>query len=84
NFKDVLVVAAKEDYASLGNILNEQEGSTSIEQRKAFAAKAFQVVMNYDIAINNYFNPENTTIQTSAIKQVLRYGENPHQQACFF
>ncbi|MEI2710821.1 MAG: hypothetical protein V9E96_17680 [Chitinophagaceae bacterium] len=55
-----------------------------MEQRKAYAAKAFQVVMNYDIAINNYFNPENTATQTSANKQVLRYGENPHQSATFY
>jgi len=84
NFKDIVVIAAKDDYASLENLFNEQNGETTIEQRKAYAAKAFQVVMNYDIAINNYFNPDNTTTQTSAIKQVLRYGENPHQSAAFY
>jgi phosphoribosylaminoimidazolecarboxamide formyltransferase/IMP cyclohydrolase len=84
NFKDVVVIAAKEDYNSIENLLTEQGGSTSIEQRKTFAAKAFQVVMNYDIAINNYFNQGNTTAQTTTVKQVLRYGENPHQQATFF
>lgn len=84
NFKDVVVIAAKDDYTALENLLNEQKGETSIEQRKAFAAKAFQVVMNYDIAINNYFNPDNTTTQTSSVKQVLRYGENPHQSATFY
>ena len=30
-----------------------------MEQRKLFAAKAFEVVMHYDIAISNYFNPIN-------------------------
>ena len=84
NFKDVVVIAAKDDYSFLENLLNEQQGETTIEQRKTFAAKAFQVVMNYDIAINNYFNPDNTTTQTSSIKQVLRYGENPHQSAIFY
>lgn len=75
NFKDVVVIAAKDDYASLENILAEQKGSTTIEQRKAFAAKAFEVVMHYDIAISNYFNPGH--------QQSLRYGENPHQEAIF-
>jgi len=75
NFKDVVVIAAKDDYASLEAILAEQKGSTTIEQRKAFAAKAFEVVMHYDIAISNYFNPGH--------QQSLRYGENPHQQAIF-
>ncbi len=76
NFRDIMVIAAKEDYASLENLLNTQKGETSIEQRKAFAAKAFEVVMKYDIAISDYFNPRQ--------QQVLRYGENPHQQAVFY
>ena len=76
NFRDLVVIAAKEDYASLHQILINQKGVTHLEQRKAFAAKAFEVVMKYDIAINNYFNP----IQ----EKVLRYGENPHQVATFF
>ena len=84
NFRDVTVIAAKDDYAVLENILKEQAGTTTIEQRKAFAAKAFEVVMNYDIAISNYFNPNNTTFQTSSTKQVLLYGENPHQAASFY
>ena len=84
NYKDVTVIAAKDDYAAFENLLNEQAGETTIEQRKAFAAKAFQVVMNYDIAINNYFNPHSTAVQTSSLKQVLRYGENPHQSASFY
>ena len=84
NHRDVTVIAVKDDYAVLQNILNEQAGSTTLEQRKAFAAKAFEVVMNYDIAISNYFNPSSTTFQTSSTKQVLRYGENPHQSATFY
>ena len=84
NFRDVTVIAAKDDYAVLENILKEQSGTTTIEQRRAFAAKAFEVVMNYDIAISNYFNPSNSTFQTSSTKQVLRYGENPHQTATFY
>jgi phosphoribosylaminoimidazolecarboxamide formyltransferase/IMP cyclohydrolase len=68
------VLASKDDYARLETILKQQEGTTSYEQRRAFAAKAFKVVMDYDIAISTYFNT-----QTS----VLRYGENPHQKASF-
>ncbi|MBY0481316.1 MAG: bifunctional phosphoribosylaminoimidazolecarboxamide formyltransferase/IMP cyclohydrolase [Chitinophagaceae bacterium] len=75
NFKDLVVIAAKNEYASLENLLKTQKGETSLEQRKAYAAKAFEVVMHYDIAISNYFNP--------GIQQSLRYGENPHQSATF-
>ena len=75
NFRDVTVIAAKDSYSDLTQLLIAQQGNTTIEQRKTFAAKAFEVVMQYDIAISNYFNP----IQ----EQVLRYGENPHQSAVF-
>ncbi len=75
NFRDLVVIAAKEDYTALEKLLVEQKGTTTLEQRRAFAAKAFEVVMHYDIAISNYFNPGHT--------QSLRYGENPHQQAVF-
>jgi len=75
NFRDLVVIAAKQDYAVLETMLAAQAGTTSLEQRKSFAAKAFEVVMHYDIAISNYFNPAPT--------QILRYGENPHQQATF-
>lgn len=82
NFRDLLVIAAKEDYAKLEQLLVDNVGFTSIEERKTFAAKAFEVVMNYDIAISNYFNKDHTN--KSNIKQPLRYGENPHQQATFY
>jgi phosphoribosylaminoimidazolecarboxamide formyltransferase/IMP cyclohydrolase len=83
NFKDLLVVAAKDDYAALEKLLVEQKGETTLEQRKQFAAKAFKIVMNYDIAISNYFNPDGAVSSEGVVKQSLRYGENPHQKAVF-
>lgn len=82
NFNDLTVIADKEDYPTLLQILQDQKGSTTLEQRKAFAAKAFHVVMNYDIAINNYFNE--SIIMPLKPATPLRYGENPHQAAQFF
>jgi phosphoribosylaminoimidazolecarboxamide formyltransferase/IMP cyclohydrolase len=76
NFRDLVVLSAKDDYTKLNQLLVDQKGTTTLEQRKAFAAKAFEVVMHYDIAISNYFNP--VTAKT------LRYGENPHQIANFY
>ncbi|MEJ7678811.1 MAG: hypothetical protein WKG06_13320 [Segetibacter sp.] len=84
NFKDLVVIAAKDDYAALEQLLSEQKGETSLEQRKQFAAKAFEVVMKYDIAISNYFNPDKTVSIGGKVRgQVMRYGENPHQKAYF-
>jgi phosphoribosylaminoimidazolecarboxamide formyltransferase/IMP cyclohydrolase len=76
NFRDLVVLSAKDDYQKLNELLITQNGTTTIEQRKSFAAKAFEVVMHYDIAISNYFNP--------SAGKVLRYGENPHQVATYY
>ena len=84
NFKDVTVVAAKKDYADLEKILREQKGETTLEQRKDLAVKAFDVCTGYDIAISNYFNKTSFYNPFSGQKNVLRYGENPHQQAVFY
>lgn len=86
NFKDVLVVAAKKEYAALETLLKDQKGETSIEQRKAFAAKAFEVVAHYDVAIAQYFNPSESLYFLESITnpQPMRYGENPHQSGVFY
>lgn len=82
NFVSLGVIADKNDYEVLEKLLIEQNGGLELEQRRSFAAKAFEVVMNYDIAINNYFN--GTILQPLKHKQDLRYGENPHQSASFY
>jgi len=85
NFRDVLVVAAKKEYALLQELLADQSGETTLEQRRNFAAKAFEVVAHYDIAIYNYFNPhQEWSIVNQGVQQILRYGENPHQRAGFY
>ena len=87
NFKDVVIVPAKEQYPELLQMLKENNGSTSLEERKYFAAQAFNVSSHYDTAIFNYFNKTEAinTIKISAQDaQVLRYGENPHQTGTFY
>lgn len=85
NFKDTVIVASVDEYAPFLNYYTEGNGTTSIEQRKLLATKAFHVSSNYDTAIFNYFNTEDTYYKESiANGQVLRYGENPHQKGFFF
>lgn len=84
NHKDVVVLASKADYPLLENILTEQKGETTLAQRRTFAAKAFDVCTGYDIAISNYFNQSNFYNPFGAKKNILRYGENPHQQGVFY
>ena len=86
NFSDLLVVASKSDYEPVIELLKSQDCSTTIEQRKSYAAKAFQVVGHYDVAISNYFNPgnENHFLYSAETPTIMRYGENPHQRGTFF
>ena len=54
NFKDVVIIPSKSEYATLTDIL--QEGAqTTIEQRRRFAARAFEVSSQYDTAIHAWF-----------------------------
>ena len=86
NFRDVLVVAAKKDYAPLEDLLREQQAETTIEQRRSFAAKAFEIVAHYDVAISKYFtNPaDQYFVESLPNPKVMRYGENPQQRGVFF
>ena len=85
NYNDVLIVASPESYGDLEKLLNEKHGESAIEDRRLFAAKAFEICSRYDIAISNYFNKENKIeILNLDNKTSLRYGENPHQQAAFY
>ncbi|MGB0166159.1 MAG: bifunctional phosphoribosylaminoimidazolecarboxamide formyltransferase/IMP cyclohydrolase [Luteibaculum sp.] len=86
NFKDVAVVASRNQYATLIEILKKNKGGTSIDDRKQLAKQAFDVSSNYDTAIFNWFdNGEQTGLKVSSTGQkVLRYGENPHQNASYY
>ena len=56
NFKDVLIIPSKDQYPFLLNVLEKQEGETSIADRKLMATHAFATSSHYDSAIFNYFN----------------------------
>ena len=86
NHQDLTVIAAKNDYAPLAQLLEAQDGSLTLDQRRSFAAKAFEVVAHYDVAIAHYFNSTggNEFFQAQPFPQPLRYGENPHQPATFY
>ena len=84
NHASVVVVAAKKDYVLLEEILAAQKGETSLEQRRMFAIKAFDVCTGYDMAISNYFNKTEFVNPFDKEKSVLRYGENPHQQGIYY
>lgn len=86
NFRDITVIASKDDYQTLVEIIRTQSCQTDLQQRKQFAAKAFDVVTRYDVAITKYFNPDAERMFAEAFTSPysLRYGENPHQHALFY
>jgi phosphoribosylaminoimidazolecarboxamide formyltransferase/IMP cyclohydrolase len=85
NFSSVLVVVDPGDYDAILQKL--RQGNIDSEYRKWLAQKAFQHVALYDTAISQYLNeeafPEEMTIALRKAS-ILRYGENPHQQATFY
>ena len=87
NFKDVMCVSSVDDYSEFLELLSENNGAMTYEDRQRFAAKSFNVSSHYDSAIFNYFNRDSasTTLKLSETNEtVLRYGENPHQKGYFF
>ena len=86
NYKDTLIVPSRDDYQETLHLLKSQKGATTIEQRKAFASKAFNISSHYDTAIFNYFNDGSTPVLKQSIQEhkTLRYGENPHQEGIFY
>jgi phosphoribosylaminoimidazolecarboxamide formyltransferase/IMP cyclohydrolase len=87
NYTDVLIIPSKDQYPVLLDILDNQQGSTTLDQRRSLALEAFGVTSNYDTAIFNYFNKNSEKRafrQSINLAKPLRYGENPHQQGTFY
>ena len=85
NFKDTVIVASVNEYSLLLDLITEQDGATTLENRRLFATKAFHVSSHYDGAIQRYFAGDSADLAnyTSLASSSLRYGENPHQQGTF-
>jgi phosphoribosylaminoimidazolecarboxamide formyltransferase/IMP cyclohydrolase len=86
NYQDVLVISSRDQYADLLTLLSRGSGTSSEDERRYFAAKAFALSSHYDTAIFKWLNPGNITTfkQSESNARVLRYGENPHQKGVFF
>lgn len=85
NFKDTFIISSMDQYGHFLKLISDNNGETSIEDRKKYAAKAFQISSHYDTAIFNYFNEDENVFKVSeTVSKTLRYGENPHQKGSFF
>ncbi len=86
NFKDVLVVSSINQYDDFLKLMDQKKGFSDSEDRRLFAAKAFNLSSNYDSVIFNWMSEGKITSFNKSIPkgQSLRYGENPHQKGVFF
>jgi phosphoribosylaminoimidazolecarboxamide formyltransferase/IMP cyclohydrolase len=89
NYRNVIVVVKPEYYKTVIDEL-KNKGDLSCEFRLRLALEAFSHTAVYDAAIYNYFNrlqcesfPERLLLFYEK-EYPLRYGENPHQSACFY
>ena len=85
NYNDVAIIPSVDLYQSFLEILESKDG-TSLDDRKEFAAEAFNISSHYDTKIFGYFAPEQTNNfkESVTIANSLRYGENPHQKGIFY
>ncbi len=90
NHDFVTVVVDVEDYAAVLEELRANDGATTLGLRRRLAATAYARTAAYDAAIAGWLAkelddpfPRRFTLSGSA-PQILRYGENPHQQAAFY
>ncbi|UCZ53794.1 bifunctional phosphoribosylaminoimidazolecarboxamide formyltransferase/IMP cyclohydrolase [Bacillus shivajii] len=90
NHRDVAVIVDSKDYPVILEELKQNDGELTEMRRRKLAAKAFRHTASYDALIAEYLTtqvgdeaPETLTV-TYNQKQMLRYGENPHQQAAFY
>ncbi len=87
NYRDVLVVASRDKYEFLEQLLQSKKGYSDLDDRRQLAKHAFMVSSHYDTAIFSYFNQPQTEqvfkISLEKSKE-LRYGENPHQRGVYY
>ncbi len=90
NHEDVAVVTDPADYGELLAEFERLGGATSLALRRRLAGLAYARTAAYDAAIARWFAAERgeafppVLALAGTLKEILRYGENPHQQAAFY
>ncbi len=89
NYHDVIVIVKPELYQPVLKTLQEQ-GDLGLDMRLKLALEAFSHTASYDAMITAYLSKitgtvfgDNFVLAGEKVYE-LRYGENPHQRACFY
>ncbi|MGI4833312.1 MAG: bifunctional phosphoribosylaminoimidazolecarboxamide formyltransferase/IMP cyclohydrolase, partial [Janthinobacterium lividum] len=86
NYRDVLVVSSREQYAEVTELLERTHGAPTYDDRRRYAAAAFAATSHYDTEIFKYVSAGTglgAGASPEATRTPLRYGENPHQAGSF-
>jgi phosphoribosylaminoimidazolecarboxamide formyltransferase/IMP cyclohydrolase len=91
NFHDVAIVTSPAQYDELIRELDSRGGALPLVLRQRLAAAAFEHTASYDRAVSDYFGRYLNEGSFPAVlhlafarRSILRYGENPHQEAAFY
>jgi len=91
NHAFVTIVTDPADYSALLDELAGNDRATTLAFRKAMAAKAFAATASYDAAIASWFASADQgqkfparRAMAARLEAMLRYGENPHQEAALY
>ena len=90
NHDFVTIVVDAGDYDDVIAAMNENDGATSLDLRRKLAAKAYARTGSYDAAIAGWFADQqgdtfpDRLVVAGQRQEILRYGENPHQEAAFY
>jgi phosphoribosylaminoimidazolecarboxamide formyltransferase/IMP cyclohydrolase len=90
NHAFVAVLADPADYPAIIAEMKANGGALSDSTRRMLAAKAFSRTASYDAAIGGWFARQDGAefpdrlVVAGRLRQLLRYGENPHQRAAFY
>ena len=91
NHAFVTVVVDVEDYAAVLAEMDANKGDTTLALRRRLAQTAYARTAAYDAAVSNWFatqvqsdEPPRRRAFAGTLRQSLRYGENPHQEAAFY
>lgn len=89
NFGTVTVLTDPSDYADFIDHVRAEGGMTTEAKRRSLAAKAFRKTAYYDACIVDWFDRNELSAPEQFLlsgrkTEVLRYGENPDQQAAFY
>src|SRR5262249_10938455 len=90
----VTVVVDTEDYATVLKEMVAHDGATTLATRRKLAQIAYARTAAYDAAVSNWLaselakggdtEPPRRRAFAGHLRQSLRYGENPHQEAAFY